>query len=82
MPRYFTQASLASHLAVEIGDIIHPPGMQAGKVISLDDKEIVLGVPPEAPAGNLHTVPEGCGIVMMDTFYLRQRPPGVVDHGT
>ena len=80
--RIHTQASLASHIAVEVGDVITPPGMQAGRVLEISMTEILLGLAPEEPVARVRTVPEGCGIVMMDQCYLRPRPSGPVDHGT
>jgi hypothetical protein len=84
MPRTLFLASLASHIVVEVGDIIHPPGAgYSGRVARIDLRRnsVVLECPPDAPQGDLSTSLLGCGLVWMDESYIRPRPEGEVDHG-
>jgi hypothetical protein len=84
MARTLYLASLASHIVVEVGDIIHPPGAAyAGRIASIDVRRssLVLECPAEAPEGRLSTTWVGCGVVWMDEAYIKPRPEGEVDHG-
>lgn len=85
MPHTFHLASLASHIAVEVGDIIHPPGsaLPAGKIVEIspDNKIVGLSLPVEAPEGIMRTAAEALGLVWMHEAFVKPRPEGVVDHG-
>lgn len=83
MPRTLYLAHLASHIAVEIGDIIHPPIGEAGIIRELDTRTqvIKLGVPAAQPEAVLTTSFQGVGLVWMDESYIKPRPKGEVDHG-
>lgn len=75
-------AHLASHVAVEIGDVIQTPEGSDGRITSLDPRSntIKLAMPLDEPTGHLVTSPDAVGLVWMDQAYLKPRPVGEVDH--
>jgi hypothetical protein len=79
MPRTITLAYLGSHQAVEVGDLLQPPGVTFGfgRVVSLDSEEIVL----EYPTGRLSMTPASAGVVWMDEGFLRKRGVRKIKHG-
>lgn len=83
MPRTLFLAHLGSHMAVEVGDTLSPPGASySGKIAKLDLRRssLLLECPAAAPEGRLNTSLVGCGIVWMDEVFVRPRPDGAVDH--
>lgn len=84
MAHNFYLASLASHIVVEIGDIVTPPGFSyAGKIAELDEKAgiIKLDMPAEKPQGRMTTALDAVGIVWMHEAFIKPRPDGPIDHG-
>jgi hypothetical protein len=84
MASTFYLASLASHIAVEIGDILTPPGFSyEGKIAELDEKSglIKLDMPAEKPEGRMTTALDAVGIVWMHEAFVKPRPDGTVNHG-
>lgn len=77
MPRQIYLAHLATHMPVEIGDIVTPPGLQPGVVSELDEDEIAL----RYVNGTMRSHPRAVGVVWMDESYIRPRPDGPVHHG-
>lgn len=85
MASTFYFASLASHIAVEVGDIVTPPGFSyEGKIAELDEKSgvIKLDMPAEKPEGRMTTACDAVGIVWMHEAFVKPRPAeGPVNHG-
>lgn len=74
MPRQIILAHLGSHQAVEVGDTLANPGGQTGVISVIDTgvKEMTL----DYANGRLTTSLDGCGVVWMDSIFVRPRPVG------
>lgn len=85
MPSTFYFASLASHIAVEVGDIVTPCGFSyEGRIVELNEKSglIKLDMPPDKPEGRLTIPCAAVGIVWMHEDFVKPRPAeGPVNHG-
>lgn len=79
--RIRTLASLASHVAIEVGDRLHPPGFPEGIYMGPGEFGVRMQVTDEkGRVGYYSTSEDGVGLVYMDQEYLRPRGSGAFDH--
>lgn len=72
--RTYTLISLASHMPVEIGDVIECPGRQPGRLAGLEGKYGMVDIPVNDPAGRLETSLDALGLYWVDHALVRERP--------
>ena len=77
--RTLTLADLRSHIAVELGDIIQPPGFDAGRLAAYERGQgmitrVTLDMPIDEPQGRMHLSADSAGLAYVDQALLRPRP--------